>query len=694
MTKPVKRLWSSSLAAAAIKKAFLSLKDGEETKPLFYSAYSRSVADYYVGLSATRALSIQMKNSKGTEKMKNQGTWSVGRIQTPLIRIICDREQEILNFKSEPFWTIQAQFNIGGTKYTGKWKDLKNNIDQFNTKDAAALIVSKVKGKGAIAEKVTEDIVKIKPPQFYNLSDLQIRANKLYKMSSKAVLDAGQALYEASYISYVRTDSNYVTDAEINEFPEIIKGLSQIGMYREFTQKIIEPGKLKHLSRYQNNKKVSDHHAILPTGVIPDFSKLNENQKKIYDLIVRSVIAAHYEDAEVSQTTIITNVNQERFITSGKVSKIEGWRDVIHEEKSTSKEKDNNHESIPILDEGSRGITDKVSIKEGKTKPKKRYTQGDLISVMKNCGRNVEDKALAKSLNSTEGLGTEATRSSIIENIFAKGYIICKNNVVYPTPKATMLIEALGRESIIASPIMTARWEQALKAIAEGDYDYNHFIKQSKELAKKLCESIGLRSKTWNFDAEIAQIEEMKKIGECPNCGSDIVEHEKFYGCRGYSEKQCSFSVQKVIAKKKISSAQVKKLLKDKKTDIIKGFKSSKGEKTFDTFLYYDSEKKCIDWGFNQVGNDNKPPSKDTGFKCPLCKNNLVEHQKFIGCSGFKNGCEFKISKNICGVNLTSTHIEELVNNGETSMIDGFVFKDKTFRKALCVIDGKVMFKK
>lgn len=406
MTKPVKRLWSSSLAAAAIKKAFLSLKDGEETKPLFYSAYSRSVADYYVGLSATRALSIQMKNSKGTEKMKNQGTWSVGRIQTPLIRIICDREQEILNFKSEPFWTIQAQFNIGGTTYTGKWKDLKNNIDQFNTKDAAASIVSRVKGKGAIAEKVTEDIVKIKPPQFYNLSDLQIRANKLYKMSSKAVLDAGQALYEASYISYVRTDSNYVTDAEINEFPEIIKGLSQIGMYREFTQKIKEPGKLKHLSRYQNNKKVSDHHSILPTGVIPDFSKLNENQKKIYDLIVRSVIAAHYEDAEVSQTTIITNVNQEKFITSGKVSKIEGWREVIHEEKSTSKEKDNNHESIPILDEGSRGITDKVSIKEGKTKPKKRYTQGDLISVMKNCGRNVEDKALAKSLNSTEGLGT------------------------------------------------------------------------------------------------------------------------------------------------------------------------------------------------------------------------------------------------------------------------------------------------
>ena len=143
-------------------------------------------------------------------------------------------------------------------------------------------------------------------------------------------------------------------------------------------------------------------------------------------MIVRSVIAAHYEDAEVSQTTIITNVNQERFITSGKVSKIEGWRDVIHEEKSTTKEKDNNHESIPILDEGSRGITDKISIKEGKTKPKKRYTQGDLISVMKNCGRNVEDKALAKSLNSTEGLGTEATRSSIIENIFAKGYIICK----------------------------------------------------------------------------------------------------------------------------------------------------------------------------------------------------------------------------------------------------------------------------
>lgn len=690
----MKRLWSSSLAVAAIKKAFLSLKDGEETKPLFYSAYSRSVADYYVGLSATRALSIQMKNSKSTEKMKNQGTWSVGRIQTPLIRIICDREQEILNFKSEPFWTIQAQFNIGGTTYTGKWKDLKNNIDQFNTKDAAALIVSKVKDKEAIAEKVTEDILKIKPPQFYNLSDLQIRANKLYKMSSKAVLDAGQALYEASYISYVRTDSNYVTDAEINEFPEIIKGLSQIGMYREFTQKIKEPGKLKHLSRYQNNKKVSDHHSILPTGVIPDFSKLNENQKKIYDLIVRSVIAAHYEDAEVSQTTIITNVNQERFITSGKVSKIEGWRDVIHEEKSTTKEQDNSNESIPILNEGSRGITDKVSIKEGKTKPKKRYTQGDLISVMKNCGRNVEDKALAKSLNSTEGLGTEATRSSIIENIFAKGYIICKNNVVYPTPKARMLIEALGRESIIASPIMTARWEQALKAIAEGDYDYNHFIKQSKELAKKLCESIGLRSKTWNFDAEIAQIEEMKKIGECPNCGSDIVEHEKFYGCRGYSEKQCSFSIQKVIAKKKISSAQVKKLLKDKKTDIIKGFKSSKSEKTFDTFLYYDSEKKCVNWGFNQVENDNKPPSKDTGFKCPLCKNNLVEHQKIIGCSGYKNGCEFKISKNICGVNLTSTHIEELVNNGETSMIDGFVFKDKTFRKALCVIDGKVMFKK
>ncbi|HDR4589473.1 TPA: DNA topoisomerase 3 [Bacillus cytotoxicus] len=698
INKPMLRLWTSSLAPSSIKSAFKTLKKGEDTMPLYYSAYSRSIADYYVGLSATRAVSLLMKasiESQNSNNVPNLGVWSVGRCQTPLVKLIYDREKEIENFKPEPFWTILADFEILGKRYSGKWINIESNAERFMKKELAEVVVNKIKGHDALVEKVINESETTKPPQLYNLSDLQVKANKLYKLSPKEVLDAAQRLYDNSHISYPRTDSNYITEAEAQGFPEIFNLLSQTDAYTSYFPTPILPGNLTR--RFINKRKVSDHHAILPTDILPDLDKLTDKEKKIYDLIVRSVIAAHYEDAIINHSSIITDVNNEKFISKGKVIEKEGWRKVIHIEKEQKKKKEKEDKDIelPKLVENSSGKLVKTNIKEGKTQAKKRYTQGDLISIMKNCGRNIEDKELSKILHATEGIGTEATRSSLIENILDKSYIFIKSNSVYPTPKAMMLIEALGTESAIASPIMTAKWEQALKAIAEGKYSHLDFLQKSKVLTKNLVSNIIDRSKDWNFENEVAQLKELAKIGECPNCGSDIVEYEKFYGCKGYKEHNCKFGVKKTIAKKKISEAQIKKLLKNKKTDVINGFVSNSGSK-FNTYLFWNVQKQCVDWGFNAENQESskKKSGKDTGINCPFCGKEMVEYEKFIGCKGFKDGCEFKIPKKYCGVDLTSQHFEQLVNQGETTQIDGFIYNGKNFSKCLCVKDGKVVFKK
>lgn len=680
-SKPVKRLWTSSLMVDAITMAFGTLKDSKETEPLFYSAYARMIADYYVGISTTRLVSLLLQKAGVT----NQGVFSLGRVQSVLVRLIYDREREIENFKSFPYWNLQATFQIRDTQYVGKWIN-KEGLDKLQTADRAKIIKEKIDNRKGYVEQVEKERKTIKPPLLFNLSALQIKANKLFKYSPKETLDICQKLYDNSVISYPRTDSQYITESEVKELPVILKKISVLQEYKNLFPTFFTSDSLGR--NVVNSRRVSDHHAILPTRNVVGLNQLTEKERNIYDLIIRSLIAVHYDNEVVNYTKFITKVEGELFISRGKEIEEEGWKKVF----SALKDEPNSHEKdeliLPLINQGEITSITQTEIKEGKSQPPKRYTQGQLISLMKSAGRVLDDKDLTRILNKTEGLGTEATRASIIENILEKRYIVIKRNIVHPTSKAMLLMKALGEDLIITSPEVTAKWEKALEAISHRKYNYKDFIENAKKLTIKLCNDIKDLSTKWDFEDEIAEINKKESLGPCPVCGADIVEYEKVYGCLGYKEKGCIFKVFKTIAQKKITPAQIRKLLKSKKTDVIKGFKSEDGKK-FDDYIYWDEEENKVKLGYNR-----KEKPKVINLSCPCCKKVLKEHEKFISCSGYKNGCQFLIQKVICGNEINSELINQLLTQGHTEIIEGFIYNERTFNAALCIIDGKVKFKK
>mgnify|MGYP001944564419 CR=1 FL=1 len=359
--------------------------------------------------------------------------------------------------------------------------------------------------------------------------------------------------------------------------------------------------------RYVNEKKVTDHHAIIPTEQIPDISKLTLDEVKIYDLVVRQVIAAHYNNAIFNYTTIHSLVdNRAEFVTKGKEQIEEGWRKVIYLSKENSDSDEG--QNLPSLQEGELGQVTKVDLKKGETQSPKRYTEGNLITLMKTAGKHLDDTELEKVLAKTEGLGTEATRAGIINLLRDRNYIEVNKNQVSATPKGLLLIEALG-ESILASPGMTAKWEQRLSEIGEGKASPKNFIEQVTKLSHKLVIDAKEQKENWTFEniqmEKIGSNPQNKKykknqktvLGKCIMCNGNILDFGKFYGCTNYKNSNCKFSISKKILGKTISQANMKKLLKTGQTNEIKNFK--KGEKTFNAIIIWNEKKNKIEFKFN-----------------------------------------------------------------------------------------------
>lgn len=679
--KPVKRLWVSSMTKEAFRKGFNNLRDGSETVNYYHEAYARSICDYLVGINLSRASTIHLENAG----LRQQGVYSVGRVQTPVLKIIVDREREIENFVSKPFWTIQAEFDVKENRYTGKWFREENGekIDQFMEQDKAEYVVNFCKNKPAEILEVEKERKSVKPPKLHSLSTLQTLAGKKFKYSPSQTLDIAQKLYTDGFISYPRSDSNAITKQEAMQFPNIFAKLSKFSQYASFLPTPIKSEDLS--SRYVDPSRVSDHYALIPTEQVPDISKLSKDEFNIYDILVRSVIAAHYEDAVFDHTSIVTEVDhKEKFSTKGKVLVKEGWRKVIYPSgKEDDKEEDSKNEEddnslLPDVKKGEQGTTKKIELKEGKTSPKPRLTTSGLINVMKYPAKFMDSGDLTEEDLENEmsnlAIGTEATRAGIIETLINRKFIDVKRNKVYATEKAKILIDALGSKTILCSPVLTAKWESVLAQIGKGKVKSSVFIEKGKTLTNSLLSNLQERAKTWDFSKQAESINQKKSLGKCPLCGSDVVDKGKFYGCEGYNTNGCKFGINHTIAKKKISEAQIKKLLKNGKTDEIKGFTSKKGKK-FNTYLYWNEEQKKLDWGFNQ----NRTEPINIGQKCPFCSSELVDRGDFIGCSGFKEGCRFTISKESFGRTLKDSEIRDILEKGKTELITGFVGKYGTF---------------
>ncbi len=584
----MKRLWISSLTPKAIKEGFRNLRDETETKNLYFEAYTRACSDWIVGMNASRLYSILLKE-KGFSDV-----FSVGRVQTPTLALIVKRELEIEQFVSEPFWEVIGEFFINGKTYKGKWE--VDGDSRIKTADMSAKIAQFCNGKPAEITDVKREKKEYHPPMLYNLSALQAETNRLYKFPPKKTLDILQGLYQKGIVSYPRSDSRYVTPGEADMFPDILHKISRIEKYAEFFPLPISS--ISNNKRYVNEKKVTDHYAIIPTEQVKDPEKLSADEQKIYDLIIKSLLAAHYEKSVYEYTTVTTLVGgRATFLSKGKVQLAEGWRKVI-----PANEKDGEPE-LPLLEKGETGIVKKVNVKESKTQPPKRYTEGQLITLMKTAGKHIEDKELEKVLDETEGLGTEATRAGIITMLKSRKYIEIKKNLVYATAKAKILIHAIGKE-LLASPEMTAKWEQRLREIAEGKANAKQFIDMTNKMITHLVTETTKQAVEWSFDREVTENfvphqfkkSAPRKLGNCKFCDGNIIDKETFYGCSNYQKTGCTFTISKKILGKTITQAQLKKLLTDGVTDQIQGFKSK--DKEFNAKLAWDEQEKKIKFVF------------------------------------------------------------------------------------------------
>ncbi|MED1467973.1 DNA topoisomerase III [Bacillus salipaludis] len=590
--KPMKRLWISSLTANAIKEGFTKLLDENDTRSLYFEAYTRACADWVVGMNASRLYSLLL------QKQGFSDVFSVGRVQTPTLALIVKRELEIENFKPEPFWEVIAHFLINGKRYSGKWQN--DGETRVKTKDLAEKVAAFCKGKPAEVAEVISERKEFYPPLLYNLSALQAEANKRYKFSPKKTLDVLQKLYQKGNVSYPRSDSRYVTKEEANTFPEILGKLSHIKTYQSFFP-LPNPSLIDN-KRYVNEKKVTDHYAIIPTEQIPNIERLDADERKIYDLVVTSLIAAHYNKAIAEYTTVTTLVDgRASFQSKGKVQIEEGWKKVLQPPKEHEDEP-----SLPFLEKGEQGKTEKINVKESQTQPPKRYTEGQLITLMKTAGKHIEDKELEKVLTRTEGLGTEATRAGIITMLKDRLYIQVTKNLVYATAKAKILIEAIGQQ-ILASPEMTAKWEQKLKEISEGSASPKHFMEQTNKMVVHLINTSVDQSTNWSFSDEMRdnfspgkkKTKTVTKLGSCKKCDGTVIDKGSFYGCSNFRKNQCDFTISKKILGKNITQKNIKLLLSEGKTDLIEGF--TKNEKTFNARLYLDEQDKKVKFLFEKV---------------------------------------------------------------------------------------------
>lgn len=496
--KPLKRLWISSQTDKAILDGFKNLKDGKEYENLYRAAVCRAEADWLVGLNITRALTC-----------KYNAQLSAGRVQSPTLAMIVQREEEIKNFKPKTYYTINAK-----TKgYNLSWINKDNNSRIFD-EEFANKITSKVKGAEGEIVNIHSVNKKKFSPALYDLTELQRDANKIFGYSAKQTLNIMQRLYENHKIlTYPRTDSRYITTDIVATIPDRLKAIA-IGEYRITADGLLK-GKINGNKSFVDNSKVSDHHAIIPTEEKPNLSNLSSEERKIYDLVVKRFLSVLLPPFEYVQTTIEGKVENERFIAKGKVISSKGWKKLYDKLDDDSSEEDIKEQVLPNVKKGDKFTVENISLNKGETKPPARFNEGTLLSAMENPHKYINvGKEAAKTLGETGGLGTVATRADIIEKLFNSFVIEKKGKDIIPTSKGRQLIELVPKE--LKSPLLTAKWESQLDEIAKGKREWNSFIKEMKNYSVALVEDVkGANSKF---------VHDNKTGKKCPNCGKYLLE--------------------------------------------------------------------------------------------------------------------------------------------------------------------------
>ncbi|WP_178988473.1 type IA DNA topoisomerase [Winogradskyella schleiferi] len=616
----VQRLWISSLTTEAIKEGFNNLKPSKNYDNLYYAGFSRSIGDWLLGINATRLYTVKHGGYKQV--------LSVGRVQTPTLAMLVNRFKDIENFVPQPYWELQTLYRDTLFSYEeGRFLKMEDGEILANkVKEHEFEIVSITKKKG------TEYA-----PKLFDLTGLQVYCNTKFGFSADDTLKIAQKLYEKKAVTYPRVDTTFLPN---DVYPKVKGILSKLTDYSNLTAYILNK-KIKKSSRVFNDKKVTDHHAIIPTGMQ---THLQYNEQQVYDIIVKRFIAVFYDDCKVSNTTVIGKAADVNFKTTGKEILSKGWRVVFESEKSNKKE----DALLPTFVKGEKG-THEPSFLEKQTKPPKQYTEASLLRAMETAGKQVEDDEL-RDLMKENGIGRPSTRANIIETLFRRKYIKRNKKQILPTVTGIQLIDTIQNE-LLKSAELTGSWEKQLKDIEKGEFSASAFIKGMKRMVDALVyevrsEKVQTRISAVN-NKPVGKSKSKSKTktksealvgSSCPKCKTgSLLKGNSAYGCSLYG-KSCDFTLPFSFADKKISEKQYIRLLTKGSTVNLKGFKidgnSKEGLLRFDDAFKLKFEPKQV----------TKKVTVKAGETCPKCKTGkILKGKSAFGCSNYKSGCDFRV---------------------------------------------------
>src|SRR5437660_811436 len=684
--KPNKRLWLQSMTPAAIREGFEHLRDDASMRPLADAAVCRSESDWLVGINGTRAMTAFNSKTGGFHLT------TVGRVQTPTLAILVEREERIKNFVSKDYWEIQGTFGAQAGEYPGRWFDEKFvkkegepdlRAERIWDLATAKAVHDKCLGKTGIATEESKPTTQLSP-LLYDLTSLQREANSRFGFSAKNTLGLAQALYERhKVLTYPRTDSRALPEDYIDTVKKTFGVLAQ-SRYGSLADAILKNDWVKPNKRIFNNAKVSDHFAIIPTSLAP--KHLSEPESKLYDMVTKRFLAVFYPAAEFMVTTRITRVESEPFKSDGKVMVNAGWMAVYGKEAQTD-----DTPTLAPVQPNETVKTVQVEVTANQTKPPARFTEATLLGAMESAGKLVEDEELREAMRE-KGLGTPATRAQTIEGLIYEKYVLRNLRELQPTAKAFSLITLLRGLDIpeLSSPELTGDWEFKLRSMSRGQMQRADFMKEIADMTR----SIVGKAKRHDSDTVPGDFGTLKT--RCPKCGGEIHENYKKFQCQ-----KCDFGLWKIVASRQLEIPEVEELLTNGQVGPLQGFRSKQGRPFAAVIKMGPELKPEFDFGQDKTGADGAVAEVDfTGQepvgKCPKCGNRVFEAAMHYVCEksvGPNRTCDFRTGKVILQRAIERTQVQKLLETGKTDLIDKFISKKgRPFKAFLVIKDEKVGF--
>ncbi|KVD98584.1 DNA topoisomerase III [Burkholderia anthina] len=689
--QPVQRLWLQSMTPQAIRDGFANLRSDSDMQPLADAARCRSEADWLVGINGTRAMTAF--NSKGGGFFLT----TVGRVQTPTLSIVVEREEKIRRFVPRDYWEVKAEFACAGGFYEGKWFDPKFKRDEFDPEKrdsrlwslpAAETIVAACRDQIGTVSEESKPSTQLSPLLF-DLTSLQREANSRFGFSAKNTLGLAQALYEKhKVLTYPRTDARALPEDYLSTVQSTLEMLKESHNYLPHAKQVLDKGWVKPNKRIFDNSKISDHFAIIPTLQAP--KSLSEPEQKLYDMVVKRFLAVFFPAAEFRVTTRITEVAGHHFKTEGKVLVEPGWLQVY------GRDAEGADANLVPVQKDEKVKTDEIAAVALVTKPPARYSEATLLSAMEGAGKLVEDDELREAM-AAKGLGTPATRAAIIEGLLGEKYLLREGRELIPTAKAFQLmtlLRGLGVKELTA-PELTGEWEYKLSQMERGNLGRDAFMQEIARMTQQIVK----RAKEYDSDTIPGDYATLQT--PCPNCGGQVKENYRRFACT-----KCDFSISKIPGSRQFEIPEVEELLQKKEIGPLSGFRSKMG-RPFSAILKlsFDDETKNykleFDFGQDQGGEEGEAPdfsAQEPVGTCPKCKGRVFEHGMSYVCEhsvANPKTCDFRSGKVILQQEITREQMGKLLADGRTDLLPNFK-SSRTGRnfKAFLVKqpDGKIGF--